>query len=178
MAEFDKIAKRSECWRYIIVVRHIVTMVKPGTRIERKQPKAIHPELGDMVELRCQSLEIADTIAVTIFVGGHVQAVDCCVLVPKVKQRPIFLPELLPQDNHAYVRFIAVATRYDRLAAYLAFVQRASIQPWSVARHEPTPQSTIRQRSCQNRRSDTFYRFGAPVHRDPQFGLFESQSEQ
>lgn len=86
MAKLDKITKRAEGRRHIVVISDVVAVIQPRTGIERKQPQASYPQLGDMIQLLDQPCEVADAVAVAVLVSGDVQAVDDGIFVPEIEQ--------------------------------------------------------------------------------------------
>jgi hypothetical protein len=55
-----------------------------GGDLERHQPDGRDAETMQVVETAHQTLEVADAVAVGIHIGSDGQAIDHCVLVPKV----------------------------------------------------------------------------------------------
>jgi len=82
--ELDEVAERAQARIDGVEVRDVVAVVDVGGRVERHQPDDRDAEVDQVVEALGQSREIADTVAVGVAKGLHVEAVDDRGLPPEV----------------------------------------------------------------------------------------------
>ena len=71
VGEVDEIAERAIALIHAIVVRHVVSVVTMGGRLEGHQPDGRNAQAVEVVETPVQAAKIADTVAVGIHVGAH-----------------------------------------------------------------------------------------------------------
>ena len=84
VSEFDKIANRAVARINAVIIGHVVAVIAMGRDLERHQPDGRDAETMQVVETAHQTLEVADAVGVGIHVGSNRQAIDHCILVPKV----------------------------------------------------------------------------------------------
>ena len=84
MGELDEIADRAIAGIDTVIVGHVVAVVAMWRDLERHQPNGGDAQAMQVIESAHQSLEITDPIAISVHVGVYRQAVDDCVLVPKI----------------------------------------------------------------------------------------------
>ncbi len=84
VSEFDKIADRAVARINAVIIGHVVAVIAMGRDLERHQPDGRDAETMQVVETAHQTLEVADAVGVGIHVGSNRQAIDHCILVPKV----------------------------------------------------------------------------------------------
>ena len=105
VGEIDEIAERAVARIDAVVVRHVVSVVTMGRRLERHQPNGRDAEAVEIVQASRQTAEVANAIAIGIHVGADRQAIDDGVLVPKVTDHDG--PGLLRRrrsDNDPFIR--------------------------------------------------------------------------
>src|SRR5437764_1063407 len=163
VSEFDKIANRAVARINAVIIGHVVAVIAMGRDLERHQPDGRDAETMQVVETAHQTLEVADAVGVGIHVGSNRQAIDHCILVPKVIDhgtRPngieatgskrvgsVFAP-LRP-----LVRDHPNAPRYNDQSRYLAgVVSGIAAQSNAVAVAEATPK--IKKPSQRSRPSN------------------------
>ena len=81
--EGPEVALRSVDGIDAAVTGDVVAVVAHRRRIERQQPNGVHAESRDVVELLCQSPEVADAVVVRVEERAHVQLIDDRILVPE-----------------------------------------------------------------------------------------------
>ena len=74
--DLDEVAVASESRIDTVEVGDVVAVVTVGTRVERHQPQARHPEVGKVVDALRESGEVADPVAVAVEERLDVEAVD------------------------------------------------------------------------------------------------------
>lgn len=82
--QLDEVAVGTEPGVHAVVVGDVVAVVALRGRVERHEPQAGHPELGEVVDALRHAGEVADAVPVGVDERLHVGAVDDRVLPPQV----------------------------------------------------------------------------------------------
>src|ERR1051325_4908120 len=80
--EAVEIRERAELRVDVFVVAHVVAEINLRRRIEGSDPDGIHAKLGEVVQLRRDSVKVSDTVAVGILKTARVNLVKDRVLPP------------------------------------------------------------------------------------------------
>src|ERR1035441_1048219 len=64
------------------IIRHIVTKIGHGRRVDRRDPDGINAELDQVVKVLKNPLQIADAVAVSVLERARINLIDDAVLPP------------------------------------------------------------------------------------------------
>jgi len=78
-----RILHRAVIWRHVAIFGDVIAVVAPRRGEEGQQPDTGHAEIGDIVQLLDQALEVADPVIVRIVEGLDMDLVDHRILVPE-----------------------------------------------------------------------------------------------
>ena len=84
LCELDEVSERAVAGIDSVIIGNVVAIVATWRGLERKQPDRRYAEALQVIEATKEALKIADAIGVGIEVGSDGEAIDDCILVPKV----------------------------------------------------------------------------------------------
>ena len=77
-----EIGERPEDRVDVAIVRHVIAEILHRRGEEGRQPDGVHPEPGDVFEMRGDAVEVADPVTVRVGKAARVDLIDRCALPP------------------------------------------------------------------------------------------------